>query len=184
MQKKYDKEMFSLVQENDRLKDKPLKTKQLTYFQDAMLRFTVNKYNVIASIILFIMILFSIFVPILTPERLYSTTNSELSVLPPRVPLLEDIGILDGFKEYENQPIDRDTIDPETGLGYPTLGFVAEYIDMDSLENQIVVGNDRSPLFVGGMNELYVNIDRSSYCLLYTSPSPRDATLSRMPSSA
>ena len=43
MQKKYDKEMFSLVQENDRLKDKPLKTKQLTYFQDAMLRFTVNK---------------------------------------------------------------------------------------------------------------------------------------------
>ena len=32
MQKKYDKEMFSLVQENDRLKDKPLKTKQLTYF--------------------------------------------------------------------------------------------------------------------------------------------------------
>ena len=130
MQKKYDKEMFSLVQENDRLKDKPLKTKQLTYFQDAMLRFTVNKYNVIASIILFIMILLSIFVPILTPERLYSTTNSELSVLPPRVPLLEDIGILDGFKEYENQPIDRDTIDPETGLGYPTLGFVAEYIDM------------------------------------------------------
>ena len=27
-------------------------------------------------------------------------------------------------------------------------------------------------------------IDRSTYCLLYTSPSPRDATLSRMPSSA
>ena len=26
--------------------------------------------------------------------------------------------------------------------------------------------------------------DRSQYCLLYTSPSPRDATLSRMPSSA
>ena len=27
-------------------------------------------------------------------------------------------------------------------------------------------------------------IDLSTYCLLYTSPSPRDATLSRMPSSA
>ena len=26
--------------------------------------------------------------------------------------------------------------------------------------------------------------DRSKFCLLYTSPSPRDATLSRMPSSA
>ena len=28
------------------------------------------------------------------------------------------------------------------------------------------------------------NIARDLYCLLYTSPSPRDATLSRMPSSA
>ena len=28
------------------------------------------------------------------------------------------------------------------------------------------------------------SITRPSYCLLYTSPSPRDATLSRMPSSA
>ena len=27
-------------------------------------------------------------------------------------------------------------------------------------------------------------IEQSTYCLLYTSPSPRDATLSRMPSSA
>ena len=27
-------------------------------------------------------------------------------------------------------------------------------------------------------------IEKSIYCLLYTSPSPRDATLSRMPSSA
>ena len=27
-------------------------------------------------------------------------------------------------------------------------------------------------------------MDRLDYCLLYTSPSPRDATLSRMPSSA
>ena len=49
MLKKYNKALFSLVQENDRLKDKPLQTKQLTYFQDAMLRFTKNKYNVIAS---------------------------------------------------------------------------------------------------------------------------------------
>ena len=123
MSKQYDKSLFSLVQENDRLKDKPLQTKQLTYFQDAMLRFTKNKYNVIASIILLIMILMSIFVPILTPSRFYETTNSELTTLPPRVPLLENLGILDGSKLYENQPVDPTTMDPETGLGYPTLGF-------------------------------------------------------------
>ena len=31
---------------------------------------------------------------------------------------------------------------------------------------------------------VYAPIDQSKHCLLYTSPSPRDATLSRMPSSA
>ena len=30
----------------------------------------------------------------------------------------------------------------------------------------------------------FVNLDKYGNCLLYTSPSPRDATLSRMPSSA
>ena len=166
MSKQYDKSLFSLVQENDRLKDKPLQTKQLTYFQDAMLRFTKNKYNVIASIILLIMILMSIFVPILTPSRFYETTNSELSTLPPRVPLLENLGILDGSKLYENQPVDPTTIDPETGLGYPTLGFEAQYIDFSTLENQIVVGTDKSPLFVGGTVELYVNTSRTSAAVI------------------
>ncbi len=166
MSKQYDKSLFSLVQENDRLKDKPLQTKQLTYFQDAMLRFTKNKYNVIASIILLIMILLSIFVPILTPSRFYETTNSELSTLPPRVPLLENLGILDGSKLYENQPVDPTTIDPETGLGYPTLGFEEQYIDFSTLENQIVVGTDKSPLFVGGTVELYVNTSRTSAAVI------------------
>ena len=32
--------------------------------------------------------------------------------------------------------------------------------------------------------QLGVDFDRDFICLLYTSPSPRDATLSRMPSSA
>ncbi len=166
MAKQYDKSLFALVQENDRLKDKPLQTKQLTYFQDAMLRFTKNKYNVIASIILLVMILMSIFVPILTPGRYYETTNSELSTLPPRVPILELIGILDGSKLYENQPIDPDTIDPETGLGYPTLGFEAQFIDFSTLENSVVVGNDKSPLFIGGVVELFVNTSRTSAAVI------------------
>ena len=39
-------------------------------------------------------------------------------------------------------------------------------------------------LFFGIMGMIAYARDRESYCLLYTSPSPRDATLSRMPSSA
>ena len=34
------------------------------------------------------------------------------------------------------------------------------------------------------LENVMMNMDESYSCLLYTSPSPRDATLSRMPSSA
>ncbi len=163
MEKKYPKDYFQLVQEDERLLDKPLKTKQLTYFQDAMLRFTKNKYNVIATIVLAIFILMSIFVPILTPERLYNQTNSGLKTLPPRVPLLEKLGIFDGKQEYLNQPIDYETIDPVTGLGYPTVGFQAEYIFMNTLTNNTVVGSIKDVKYRGGTNELYVNYNKNSF---------------------
>ena len=39
-------------------------------------------------------------------------------------------------------------------------------------------------LVVEAMEESLARAAKSRYCLLYTSPSPRDATLSRMPSSA
>ena len=39
-------------------------------------------------------------------------------------------------------------------------------------------------IFNGTSNKASKNIAEVSVCLLYTSPSPRDATLSRMPSSA
>ena len=164
--KDYNKDDFTLVQENERLLDKPLKTKQLTYFQDAMLRFTKNKYNVIATVILSIFILLSIFVPVITPKTLYNQTNSALTTLPPRVPLLEKIGILDGTKEYKDQPIDYSTIDPVTGLGYPTTGFQIDFIDLDTLTNKGIVGSERSELYVGGTNNLYVNFEQIAFSII------------------
>ena len=38
--------------------------------------------------------------------------------------------------------------------------------------------------YIGEENDKVAPIDVKKFCLLYTSPSPRDATLSRMPSSA
>jgi len=167
MAKEYSKDYFRLVQEEERLLDKPLKTKQLTYFQDAMLRFTKNKYNVIATIILAIFILMSIFVPILTPERYYNQTNSELKTLPPRLPLIEKLGIFDGVQTYLNQPIDYDTIDPETGLGHPTGYFFKEYILMETLTNVTEVGTERDPSYIGGTNELYINDEMISFGMIF-----------------
>lgn len=168
MEKQYSKDYFQLVQENDRLMDKELKTKRLSYFQDAMLRFTKNKYNVIATIVLVIMILLSIFVPVLTPEDLYTKTNSSLTMLPPRVPLIEKLGILDGTKVYKEQPIDYTTIDPETGLGYPTVGFQKDYIFMDTLENHVIIGSVLDPKYVGGTNDLHLNAGKTSYAIVAT----------------
>lgn len=167
MAKQYSKDYFRLVQEEERLLDKPLKTKQLTYFQDAMLRFTKNKYNVIATIILAIFILMSIFVPILTPERYYNQTNSELKTLPPRLPLIEKLGVFDGVQTYLNQPIDYDTIDPETGLGHPTGYFFKEYILMETLTNVTEVGTERDPSYIGGTNELYINDEMISFGMIF-----------------
>lgn len=163
MENKYSKEYFELVDDKERLLDKPLKTKQLTYFQDAMVRFSRNKYNVTATIILSIMILLSIFVPIFTPDRLYKQTNSALSTLPPKIPVLEHLGIFDGKKLIKDQPIDYTTIDPETGLGYPTVKYDPKFIDFSTLTNKTVIGSDRSSQFRGGTNELIVNRGRSAY---------------------
>lgn len=148
MENKYSKEYFELVDDKERLLDKPLKTKQLTYFQDAMVRFSRNKYNVTATIILSIMILLSIFVPIFTPDRLYKQTNSALSTLPPKIPVLEHLGIFDGKKLIKDQPIDYTTIDPKTGLGYPTVKYDPKFIDFSTLTNKTVIGSDRSSHFV------------------------------------
>lgn len=165
MEKKYDQSYFQLVQENEKLMDKKLRTKQLSYFQDAMLRFTKNKYNVTATIILLIMILMSIFVPMITPKYLYSQTNAGIMTLPPRIPILELFGITDGTKLYKNQPVQVDTIVvDEFGVATGTPeGFDLEYIKSGTLKFSYTVGTEVDEKYVGGTNTLYVNYDRIAY---------------------
>ena len=56
--------------------------------------------------------------------------------------------------------------------------------DMDRLENSTVAVKEWEGEVVFLHEVKKGAADRSYGCLLYTSPSPRDATLSRMPSSA
>lgn len=165
MEKQYDPSYFQLVQENEKLMDKKLRTKQLSYFQDAMLRFTKNKYNVTATIILLIMILMSIFVPMITPKYLYSQTNAGIMTLPPRIPILELIGITDGTKLYKNQPVQVNTIViDENGKASGTPeGFDMEYIKPGSIKYSYTIGTEVDEKYVGGTNTLYVNYDRIGY---------------------
>ncbi len=155
-----DKSQFEFVQKEERIFDKKFETKPIGYFKDAMIRFTKNKTNVVASTILLILILCSIFVPILSPKN--STVLEErLAYLPPRMPLLEKIGIADGTKYKEDQPVDLSTIDPDTGLGVP-FSTKPEYIKMDTLKNYYVACTNKDELCVGGENQLLLDRGSSS----------------------
>jgi ABC-type dipeptide/oligopeptide/nickel transport system permease subunit len=151
-QERIEKDQFTFVQSEKRIFDKKFDTKPIGYFKDAMIRFTKNRGNVVASIILGIIILCSIFVPI------FSTKNAEVleervSFLPPRIPLLEDIGIATGYKSKEAQQVDMDSIDPETGLGMPAT-IDSQYVILDTLTNYWVECTEEDELCIGGQNVL------------------------------
>ena len=56
-----------------------------------------------------------------------------------------------------------------------------DMISLDEVQHRIKNGNSRPAISIT-FDDGYA--ENCSFCLLYTSPSPRDATLSRMPSSA
>ena len=73
-----------------------------------------------------------------------------------------------------------------TGLSLTAIGVVMLIAKLCDTVTDPIVGylSDRTPTS-WGRRKLYVVIATPLIiCLLYTSPSPRDATLSRMPSSA
>ena len=74
-------------------------------------------------------------------------------------------------------------------LDYKTMNEIAAYGGFPTRYPHWRFGMDYEQLSKGyefGMSKIYEMVINTNpaYCLLYTSPSPRDATLSRMPSSA
>lgn len=153
-------EDFEFVQAEKKLYDKKFETKPIGYFRDAMIRFGKNKTNVVATTILFAIILGTILIPIFSNKN-YELQESDLAFLPPRIPLIENLGFLDGTSEKEGLPVDPSTIDPETGLGIP-LGYYPEAIEMDTLENYEEECVDRNVLCKNGFNVLSVDAAASS----------------------
>lgn len=147
-----NKDMFDFVQRDEKIYDKRLETKPIGYFQDAFIRFSKNKTNLVASMILLTLILLSVFVPMLTSKN-YNEVDVQLQTLPPRIPLLENLGIADGTKFFDDQPVDLSTIDPDTGIGLP-IGFSTEFIRMETLENYVTLCTDIDERCVGGQVEI------------------------------
>ena len=69
-------EKFVFRSQNERLHDKKLETKPISYFRDAFNRFAKNKASIVAAIIIAIIILFAIIGPFFTPyEVAYEDAN-------------------------------------------------------------------------------------------------------------
>ncbi len=174
---KVDKSSFEFVQRDHKIYDKKFETKPIGYFKDAMIRFTKNKTNVIASIILFTLIMLSIFIPIFT-SRNYTTLEPRLTLLPPRIPIVERFGIFDGTRIIPGQEVDISTIDPETGIGLPfNTNFPHEFIIPGSVTNESVPCTSTQESCLGGT--VRITLREQSLTTSYRTPTLLNFTLSQ-----
>ncbi len=68
-----------------KIKDEKMQTKSTTYARDAFKRFCKNKSSVVGAIIIAILMLGSIFIPIISPYKTTGTQNLELKLLNPKL---------------------------------------------------------------------------------------------------
>ncbi len=100
---------FVLSQVNADIHDTKIKSKPTTFFKDALRRFVKNKSSVAGGIILGIILLLTIFVPIINQNSL-DTSNTYLSYQTKLAPKLFEAGngFWDGTTEVKNVAIDFD----------------------------------------------------------------------------
>lgn len=100
---------FVLSQANADIHDTKIKSKPTTFFKDALRRFVKNKSSVAGGIILGIILLLTIFVPIINQNSL-DTSNTYLSYQTKLAPKLFEAGngFWDGTTEVKNVAIDFD----------------------------------------------------------------------------
>lgn len=147
-------ENFERVQDDGKIFDKKFETKPIGYFKDAMIRFGKNKTNVVATSILFFIILCSIVIPMVSTKNV-DELDDNFAALPPRMPYLEAWGIADGTDHKSDQAVDPDTIDPATGLGIPE-GYEWEYVVEGTLTNYTQGCTLADELCEGGQSTLRV----------------------------
>jgi oligopeptide transport system permease protein len=107
-----DKSKLVLVQRTGDIKDEKLSTKPIGYYKDAWLRFKRNKAALVATVMIAIIVFFTIVGPYM---KSYDLPNQDKIVanyfreLPPKIPGLEKLGIFDGSKVIKGR--DKQFID-------------------------------------------------------------------------
>ncbi|MFK5884193.1 MAG: ABC transporter permease [Candidatus Izemoplasma sp.] len=159
---KIKSDSFEFLQVEDKIYDKKFETKPIGYFKDALIRFRQNRTNVVATLILFTIIFFTFFIPIVSNKN-FTQLEEQVAFLPPRVPFLEDIGIFDGTTYRDEQTVDLTSLDPEddTVLGLP-IGFNPDLIVEGSLKNYATTCALKDELCTGGETILRTDADSTS----------------------
>ena len=89
------KEKFQFVQREERIHDERLKTKSISYFGDAWIRFRSNKSAVVAFSLIVVLLLFALIVPQVSDYTVSFRDGYYKTVLP-RNPLFKNAGFWDG----------------------------------------------------------------------------------------
>lgn len=168
--KQIDKKLFKFVKVDEKIFDTKFEGKPRSFLADALIRFTKNKVNIVATTIVLMVVLLSVFVPILTVKDYTSENSVNTKFLPPRIPFLEKLGIFDGtieVNEYEADLTKYELINPALGdvdgnrLYYPKYDvyntFSPEFIKKGTLVNSIIIGGDSKPNYVGGTNDIVLS---------------------------
>ena len=113
------KDDFKLVQSDEKIHDQKFETKPTTFLKDCIKRFRKNKSSVVATFILGILIVLSIFVPILFKNSEVHETNvshPDIYYLEPKL-FPAGTGFWDGTKKMTDIVVD--TSDPDSSKWVP-----------------------------------------------------------------
>jgi ABC-type dipeptide/oligopeptide/nickel transport system permease subunit len=147
-------ENFEFIQQDSKIFDKKFETKPIGYFKDAMIRFSKNRTNVIATTILFIIVLCSIIIPIVSTKNV-EDFDGNFNDLPPRMPYLENIGIFDGTRYYDDQAVDLNRpYSLDETLYVPKIVDYDELIVEGTLTNYIDSCTGKVEDCIGGINTI------------------------------
>ena len=99
---KISSEKFVFHSTEGKLHDEKLETKPVSYFRDALNRFTRNKGSILAFVIIVLLVLFAIITPIASPYTV-AYHDAYYKFVLPRNPIFYDMGIKfwDGGAEKE-----------------------------------------------------------------------------------
>lgn len=132
------KEKFRFYNRSEEIHDKKLETRPVGYFKDAMMRFCRNRSSVIAAVIIFLLLIFAIFVPIVSSNNYTNaktdTTYLQYGKLLPKSTLFAWAG-WDGCKKEtisSDMYLYYEAMAQETGSNPITKIYRADYEDSTS----------------------------------------------------